>query len=374
MSINSTPVVFVPGLGFRARDGLTLRAPVTVQQDEWNVTVDRLVSDRDGVQVALTIYGPFKWRPERHGFDLDLEGFVRARDPSGAVVSSDRQRVWPLSFSIDSRGNSVSCTANLSALPSVEDKVEIVIGEPLPSVTIPISLLPLSEFAIPARTIDVRDEHHGVVITAHAIGRGADMTAVLLHASLRPHSRQRFMRALGTFRDAPVQAPGVTMVDDTGTEITAFAAIREIAAGPEIRAVVAFPGLASEARLATVMIPYVVLSEHTGSPVTLSVPSEGEISLGDDRAFVRVARQTGPRGREAIGVEVNGRWHADRRMLYAESIAVDGHHGGVGFRSLSTEPPIQTYAEDSSGVAGEIALESPVLQLRGPWRLPVELP
>jgi len=118
----------------------------------------------------------------------------------------------------------------------------------------------------------------------------------------------------------------------------------------------------------------VVLSEYTGSPVTLRVPSQGEISLGDDRAFVSVARQSGPRGREAIGVEVNGNWQADRRILYAESISVDGRRGGVGFRSLPSEPPIQTYAEDPSGLAGEIGLESPVLQLRGPWRLPVELP
>jgi hypothetical protein len=160
-----------------------------------------------------------------------------------------------------------------------------------------------------------------------------------------------------------------------GTEIAAYAATRERSAGPELRTVAVLPGLGADARAATVIVPYVVLAEYTGAPVRLAVPFEGQITLGGDDAFVKVERRDAPRGGAGVGVEFNGAWLADRRLLYAESISVGSErNGGVGFRGLPSEPPVQTYAEDLQGGATQIALESPVVQLRGPWRLPVTLP
>jgi len=374
MTIVVGPLVFVPGLGFRPRDSRMLREPVTHQADEWSVTIDSLIADRDGTHVAVTINGPFKMRSERAEPEVDYKGFIQARDPSGAVVSSERPRMFPMSTSVSKVGTSISCTANMDALPALANKLDILIGEPLPVTVIPVTLSAIADLAMPARTVDVSEEHHGVVITAHAIARGADMTAVLLHATLLPHPRKRFMRGLGAIRDAPRTAPGVTIADDEGTEVAAFAATRELSPGPELRTIAVFPGLSPEARFATVTIPYVVLSEYTGAPVKLSVPFEGEITLGDDNAFVKAARQDAPRGGAAVGVEFTGSWRDDRRLLFAESLTVGDKYGGVGFRALPAEPPIQTYAEDPTGTSAVVALESPVLQLRGPWRLVAPLP
>lgn len=290
------------------------------------------------------------------------------------MVSSERGRIFPMSHSISKGGTSISCTANMDALPSREEQLDILIGEPLPITVIPVTLSPLSDLALPARALDVSDEHHGVVLTAHAVARGADMTAVLLHATLRPHPRQRFMRSLGTIRDMPRETPGVILDDDAGAQLSAFAATRELSAGPELRTIAVFPGLPEDGRAATVLVPYVVLSEYLGSPLRLAVPYEGEITLGDDRAHVTVAREAGPRGGSAVGVTFTGEWRDDRRLLYAESLTVGDRYGGVGFRGMQGEPPIQTWAEDPTGGSATVAIESPNVQLRGPWRLPLALP
>ena len=375
MTTLATPLVFVPGLGFRSPDALMLRAPVEHRAAEWTVSIDSVIADHAGTRVALTIHGPFNMRSERGGPEIDYQGFIQARGRSGEVVSSERQRIFPLSHSVShAAGVAISCTANMDPLPATDDRIDILIGAPLPVTVIPITLSPLSDFALPARPLDVSDEHHGVVITAHAIARGTDTTAVLLHASLLPHARKRFMRSLGTLRDAPREPPGVTILDDAGSELNAFASTRELSPGPELRMLAVFPGLSSAARAATVTIPYVVLSEYTGMPVRLAVPFDGQITLGDDTALVKVARQSAPRGGAAVGVQFTGSWRDERRLLYAESLTVGDTYGGVGFRGMPGEPPIQTYAEDPTGDATAVALESPVLQLRGPWRLPVALP
>jgi hypothetical protein len=62
--------------------------------------------------------------------------------------------------------------------------------------------------------------------------------------------------------------------------------------------------------------------------------------------------------------------------VYAETLIVgDATHGGVGFKGeKSEEPPFTVLAEDPSGKAATISLESPNVQLRGPWRLEIPLP
>jgi hypothetical protein len=377
VTVTASGLVFVPGLGFRSREALMLREPVSYEAEGWTVNVESVTADGSGTQVAVTIHGPFKMKGEGHFGqpDLDYNAFIQARNRSGAVSSSG-PRMFPMSTSVShAAGVGISCTANMDALPGSDSQVDILIGEPLPITVIPLRLTPIADLAIPARSLEVSDEHHGVALTAHAVARGADMTAVLLHATLQPHLRQRFMRALGTMRDAPRQAPGITIADDRGSDLTAFAATRELSAGPEMRTIAVFPGLAADASAATLTVPYVVLSEYLGAPVKLAVPSEGEVTLGDDTAFVRVDRKPAPRGGPAVAVEFSGAWRDDRRLLYAESLSVDGQrNGGVGFGQTPGEPPILTYAEDPSGNTTSVQLESPVVQLRGPWRLPLVLP
>jgi hypothetical protein len=125
----------------------------------------------------------------------------------------------------------------------------------------------------------------------------------------------------------------------------------------------------------TITVPYVVIAEYTGTPVRLAIPYQGDVTLGDDAAQVKVERQTAPRGGAAVGVEFMGAWRDGRRLLYAESLTVGDKYGGVGFKGgPPTEPPILTFAEDPTGSATSVSLESPNIQLQGPWRLVAALP
>ena len=376
MTTATERLVFAPGVGFRTPDALMLREPVVQDEEGWNVSVDSVIADRQGTHVAVTIHGPFKTTGDAQFRrpDIDYRGLITARNRAGSV-SSEGHRIYPMSHSVShTAGMSISCTANMDPLPGSDEQVDILIGEPLPITIIPLRLTPIADLAMPARSLDVSDEHHGVTISAHAIARSSSMTAVLLHATLGPHPRQRFMRSLGKIRDDPrTFAPGATLNDGEST-LAAFAATRELAKGPEIKTIAVFPGVAEGAREVTIEIPFVVLCEYTGSPVKLAVPFEGEISLGDDRAHVKVDRRPAPRGGNAVGVEITGEWRDGRRLLYAESLTIGDKYGGVGFSAMPDEPPIQTYAEDPTGNAPSVALESPNVQLRGPWVLRAPLP
>jgi hypothetical protein len=119
------------------------------------------------------------------------------------------------------------------------------------------------------------------------------------------------------------------------------------------------------------------VSEHTGEPVKLAVPFEGDITLGRDQAHALTAHDAAaPRGGSAVTVELTGDWREGRRLLYAETLLVgDAKFGGVGFKGeMREEPPFMTYAEDPTGTATSISLENPNVQLAGPWRLVVPLP
>jgi hypothetical protein len=377
VSMTAAPLVFVPGLGFRPRGALMLREPVHHEVDGWDVTIDSIVADREGTRVAVTIYGPFKMTGDRFKQpDIDYNGFIQARDRAG-MVSSQGPRMFPMSHGISEQGTSISCTANMDPLTAGDRQIDIFINEPVPPITIiPVTLTPVDDLSIPARASDAADEHHGIVLSAEAIARGPDMTAVKLFAKLLPYKRMRFMRGIGTLRSGPRGAVGLLIKDDTGVEVEPFVATHELSAGPDMRMIAVCPGLSPDARTATVTVPYLVVSEHTGAPARLTVPFEGQVTLGDDRAHVRTARDSAPRGGSAITVEFTGAWQDDRRLVYAETLLVgDATHGGVGFKGeKSEEPPFTVLAEDPSGKAATISLESPNVQLRGPWRLEIPLP
>jgi hypothetical protein len=263
----------------------------------------------------------------------------------------------------------------MAALTAGDDHIDVLINEPLPLTVIGLSLIPIRDAALPARVLDVSDEHHGVVITAHAIATGNDTTAVLLHASLRPHPRQRFMRGLGVMHGGPWATSGISVTDDLGKSIMPFAGTAEPSPGPEFRTIVVCPGVSPEARQVTITVPYVVIAEYTGAPVTLAVPYQGDMKLGDDAAHVKVERLTAPRGGAAVSVELMGAWRDGRRLLYAESLTVGDKYCGVGFKGgPPAEPPVLTFAEDPTGSAASVSLESPNIQLQGPWTLVAALP
>jgi len=68
-------------------------------------------------------------------------------------------------------------------------------------------------------------------------------------------------------------------------------------------------------------------------------------------------------------------WRDDRRLLYPESVWVNGRHGGIGWEGgkLSAGEPCGVDAENPQDDAHEVMIENPVVRLRGPWRLELDL-
>ena len=169
--------------------------------------------------------------------------------------------------------------------------------------------------------------------------------------------------------------PQFTLVDDVGTQVGEFASFDDaVVSGRDLHEIVVFPPLPKNATTAVLSIECVRVSEFTGAPVRLAVPSETDIELGGYRAHARVTRGEGFRGDNVVRIELDdGGWHDDRRLVYAESVRIDGAYRGVARRG-DLEPPVTAESEDPTGAAAEVTLESPVVELRGPLRFEIPLP
>jgi hypothetical protein len=183
------------------------------------------------------------------------------------------------------------------------------------------------------------------------------------------------MRSLGVRRHRPGDEPQFTLTDDTGGEVREFAVFDdEVASGRELHQVIVFPPLNASATRCVLTIPDVVLTEHNGAWTTVAVPSESTVRFGtfDVRASVtKVQSRRGPAVRVFLD---GGGWHDDRRLLYPETVRVNGRHGGIGWDGAPTVgEPCGVDAENPEADASEVMIESPVVRLRGPWRFELDL-
>ena len=183
------------------------------------------------------------------------------------------------------------------------------------------------------------------------------------------------MRSLGVRRHNRGDEPQFTLTDDGGGKLREFAVFDdEVASGRELHQVLVFPALNASATRCVLTISDVVLAEHNGAWTTVTVPSESTVRFGtfDVRATVtKVQSRRGPAVRVFLD---DGGWRDDRRLLYPETVWVNGRHGGIGWDgSPSTGEPCGVNAENQEDDAHEVMIETPVVRLRGPWRLELDL-
>ena len=373
----TSDLVFVPGVGFRPSGGAKLVIPVTAERDEWSVTIDRFVAGPEKSELLYALTGP---GPDLTGFTPPLRAPwmsdpVFLRMPDGAVIRStpEGDQGGGHTHTVSRfRQQTIRRIVTFGPIPPGTLRVEVVIGGAPGEWPIALELTPIEDNGLLARRLDSSDAHHGVTISARAIAVGESMTAIDVHTALDPTPQPRFMRSLGPRERRPGDDPLFLLSDDAGDEVGEFALFWDsVTSGRELHQVLVFPALSSDAKHAVLTIPDIRLAEVTGAPVTLSVPSESDIELGPDRLHARVTRATGFRG-PAVRVELDdGGGRDGRRVVYAESVRVDGALAGVGWRR-HPEPGDPVDSEDPSGAAREVTLECPVVQLHGPWRL--ELP
>lgn len=371
-------LVSVPAVGFRPSTGAKLVTPVTAERAEWSVTIDRFVTGPEKSELVYALTGPGpdiigNDPPPRPAWTHDP---VILRTADGRVIEStpegDRGG-HAHSVSPGLRQQTIRRTVTFGPIAPETAGVEVVIGGAPGEWPIPLELTPMQERALAAQRLDSSDAHHGVVISARAIAVGDSMTAIDVHTALDPTPSPRFMRSLGPKERRPGDEPAFVLTDDVGDEVGEYALFWDsVTNGRELHQVIVFPALSANAKRAVLTIPDIRLSEVTGAPVTLPVPSESDIELGPYRVHARVTHGTGFRG-TVVRVELDdGGWHDGRRLIYAESVRVDGILRGVGWRR-HPEPGDPVDSEDPSGSAREVTLECPVVQLHGPWRLELAL-
>jgi hypothetical protein len=254
-------------------------------------------------------------------------------------------------------------------------ELEVVFDGPPGSWAVPLTLTPSRQYGLPAKAIEAADSHHGVTLTSLGVARSDTTTAVDIYASLESTPQPRFMRSLGVRRHRAGDQPQFTLTDSTGREVWEFAIFDdEVASGRELHQVLVFAALDANAARCVLTIPDVVLAETNGAWTTLAVPSESSFRFGTFDVQAAVEKVRSPRGPAVRVFLDDGGWRDDRRLLYAESAWVNGRHGGISWETWPpTGEPCGIYAEDPEDDGHEVKIESPVVRLRGPWRLELDL-
>jgi hypothetical protein len=359
-----------------------LATPVSAERGEWSVTIERLMASDEKTELRFSLTGPGGRPLSGRGFEAPepppwMHLPVSLRHAGGSVELTNEGRQGPTGFSTGAGTHlrTIHPTLRFPALPAGTTELEVVFDGAPGNWAVPVSLTSSAVYGVTAKPLSVSDSHHGVELTAQAVARGDTSTAVDLYARLAPSPQPRFMRYLGLQRHMRGAEPQFTLTDDRGTVLREFAAFDDdVAVGRELHQVLVFPAVHAEATRCVLEIPDIVLAEHVGEWVTLPVPFEGDVLFGtfDVRATVHSATS---RSGAAVHVFLDDHgWRDDRRLLYPETVWVNGQHGGIGWDGRPTPgEPTAVYAREPEEAGREVQLENPVVRLRGPWRLELEL-
>jgi hypothetical protein len=380
--IAPSELVFVPGVGFRPSTSATLVTPASAERGEWSVTIERLLRSPERTELVFSLTGPGGPPISGRGFERPepppwMHLPISLRHAGGTIELTNEGRQGPSGFSAGagSRLRTIHPTVRFPPLPSDTMELEVVFDGAPGNWAVPVRLSASTQYGLPARPLEVAETHHGVTLTARGVARSDTTTAVDIYASLEATPEPRFMRSLGVQRHRAGGEPQFTLTDDVGGEVREFAVFDdEVASGRELHQVLVFPALDTSATRCVLTIPDVVLAEHNGASTTVAVPSESTVRFGtfDVRAIVtKMQSRRGPAVRVFLD---DGGWRDDRRLLYPETVWVNGRHGGIGWDgSPSAGEPCAVNAENREDDAHEVMIESPVVRLRGPWRFELDL-
>jgi hypothetical protein len=359
-----------------------LVTPVSADRGEWSVTIERLLRGPEKTELVFSLTGPGGPPMTGVGFERPepppwMHLPIALRHAGGAIELTNEGRQGPSGFSAGAGSplRTIHPTVRFPPLPPDTNELEVVFDGAPGNWAVPVTLTSSTQYGLPAKALQVADSHHGVTLTAGGVARSDTTTAVDIYASLEATPQPRFMRSLGVRRHRAGDEPQFTLTDDAGGEVREFAVFDdEVASGRELHQVLVFPALDASAAGCVLTIPDVVLAEHNGAWTTLAVPSENTVRFGtfDVRATVtKVQSRRGPAVRVFLD---DGGWLDDRRLLYPETVWVNGRHGGIGWEgSPSAGEPCSVNAENPEDDAHEVMIESPVVRLRGPWRLELDL-
>jgi hypothetical protein len=392
MTLTSTEhdekLVYAPQFGFRSAQILESPTNLVIERDGRTLTAN-LVSDRDCTTLHFTVLG-FEAPAD---FDTvtyyHVKGSATVRDDRGREIPPHPR--WHTGGMIHRRGDGtliLDWQLKLVRLASDVRSVELSFGGPAGEWTVAIPIAIVEPAGIPATPISVSDEHHGVAVTATAVARSPEVTAIEIEADIvdepgiETTSRVRYLQGIGANHHRGLANELLMLRDDQGHHHLERRVMSPPA--PRQRQVASFPGLPDGVRSGTIEIPFVVVQQRTEETPTVPVPGETELQFLGCEATVSTSRTSGDekpirdcppdyRG-PRVRVEIRPKdADAPKQLLYFSMPAVDGAPDlGMWMSQMAGKAPVAE-APDPSGAAPTITLRGPVLKLLGPWRLEVPL-
>ena len=356
--------------------------PVSAERGEWSVTIEKVLRGPEKTELVFSLTGPGGPPITGVGFERPeappwMHLPISLRHEGGAVELTNEGRQGPSGFSAG-RGSplrTIHPTVRFPALPPGTNELEVVFDGAPGNWAVPVTLSASTQYGLPAKAFEVAESHHGVTLTARGVARSDTTTAVDIYASLEATPEPRFMRSLGVRRHRAGDEPEFTLTDDAGGEVREFAVFDdEVASGRELHQVLVFPALDASATRCALTIPDVVLAEHNGTWTTMAVPFESTLRFGTFDVRATVTKAQSRRGPAVRVFFDDGGWWDDRRLLYPETVWINGRHGGIGWEgSPSAGEPCAVTADNPEDDAREVMIENPVVRLRGPWRFELDL-
>jgi hypothetical protein len=381
-------LVYTSLLGFRSAQILETPTNLVVERDGRTLTAN-LVSDRDCTTVHFTVLGfdapaDFDTVPYYH-----VKGSATVRDDRGRELSPHPR--WSTGGMVRRRSDGtliLDWPLKLVRLEPRVRSVELSFGGPAGDWTVQIPVVTVNPAGIQATPVAVTDEHQGVAVSATAVARSNEVTAIEIEADIvdepgiEPKSRVRYVQGIGAHQSLRLVDELLMLRDDQGHQHLERPSMST--PGHRNRQVVTFPGLPDEVSSGMIEIPCVVVQQRTDEIVTVPVPGETEVKFLGCEATVSTSRTSGDEkplreGRPdyrgpRVRVEIRPKdTEARMQLLYVSLPGIDGAPDiGMWMRKSAGKLPVFE-APDPSGAAPTITLRGPVFKLLGPWRLEVPL-
>jgi hypothetical protein len=382
-------LVFTPQFGFRSAQVLESPTNLVIDRDGRTLTAN-LVSDRDCTTLHFTVLGfdapaDFDAVPYYH-----VKGSATVRDDRGREIPPHPR--WHTGGMIRRRADGTlifDWQLKLVRLESDVRSVELSFGGPAGDWTVNIPIAILEPPGIPATPISVSDEHHGVAVTATAVARSREVTAIEIEADIvdepgiETTSRVRYLQGIGANHQRGLANELLMLRDDQGHHHLERPSMSQPAARQ--RQVASFPGVPEDVRSGTIEIPFVVVQHRAEETPAVPVPGETELQFLGCVFTVSTSRTSGEDGRPThegrpdyrgprVRVEIRPKdAEAPIQLLYFSMPEVDGAQAiGMRITQVAGKAPV-VEVPDPSGAAREVKLRGPALKLLGPWRLEVPL-
>jgi len=382
-------LVFTPQFGFRSAQVLESPTNLVVERDGRTLTAN-VVSDRDCTTVHFTVLG------FEAPADFDAVPYYHVKE--SATVRDDRGREvlphprWHTGGMVRRRSDGtliLDWQLKLLRLAADVKSVELSFGGPAGDWTVQIPVVTVMPAGIRATPISATDEHHGVAVTATAVARSSEITAIEIEADIvdepgvDPKSRVRYVQGIGAHSPSRLVDELFVLRDDQGHQHLERSSMH--APAVRNRQVLSFPGLPDEVRSGVIEIPFVVVQQRTDETPTVPVPGKTDIRFLGGEATIVTSRTSGDEALRSL--EGRPDYHGPRvrveiipkdreaatQLLYFSRPYVEGVPDiGMWMSHIAGRQPV-VETPDPSGVATTVALRGPVLKLIGPWRLELKL-